>query len=73
MNTATICFFTVPLKKFLDRAFSAAFFAPPIDFVLAQKFSLERSREFNRYMQPNDNNDRYCQRLAIRESFSTAL
>jgi len=25
MNTATIRFFTLPLKKFLDRGFSAAF------------------------------------------------
>jgi len=35
MNTATIRFFTLPLKRFLDRGFSAAFLAPPIDLLLA--------------------------------------
>jgi len=32
MNTATIHFFTLPLKIFLDRVFFGSFFAPPIDF-----------------------------------------
>jgi len=54
MNTATIRFFTLPLKIFLDRVFFGSFFTPPIDFLLAPKFSLERLREFNRCMQPND-------------------
>jgi len=35
MNTATIRFFTLPLKIFLDRDFFGSCFAPPTDFLLA--------------------------------------
>jgi len=35
MNTATIRFFTLPLKRFLDRDFFGSFFNLPTDFLLA--------------------------------------
>jgi len=35
MNTATIRFFTLPLKRFLDHVFFGSFFASPTDFLLA--------------------------------------
>ena len=72
MNTVTIRFFTLPLKIFLDSGFSAAFSLRQIIFI-NQKISLERLREFDRFMQPKDKNAGYCRRLAIRESFSTTL
>jgi len=73
MNTATIRFFTQPLKRITLSRFFGRFFASPADFFLAYTFSMERLREFDRYMQPNYKNDRYCRRLAIREYFSIAL
>ena len=55
------------VEKISWSQISVTFFAAPIELLLAWYFSLEQLREFDRYSQPNDKNDKMCQRFAIKE------